>query len=143
MPKFNKAFNTGKRKRFDGISFQSRIEIQRYRELKLLEAAGKIFALDCHPKFKLSNDFELRDKHLNFLFSNNKNKLRKKIAGSTISFDFSYQEQGNNRIIVEDVKKKIRNEDEKIYIIKQDWLSKVKIWIAMYQNEYELRIVER
>lgn len=35
----------------DGIKFASLAEARRYRELKLLEQAGEITGLECHPRF--------------------------------------------------------------------------------------------
>ena len=37
----------------DGFLFDSKREAARYQELKLLQAAGKIFCLVLHPKFEL------------------------------------------------------------------------------------------
>lgn len=37
----------------DGIRFASRIEERRYTELRLMERAGEIFDLACHPKFEV------------------------------------------------------------------------------------------
>ena len=63
----------------DGIRFASRAEARRYGELKLLERAGKIFALEVHPCFFLTADI-------------------KYIA------DFDYLDGNNMKIVVEDVK---------------------------------------
>ena len=38
----------------DGIMFDSKKEANRYCELKILLKKGKIFSLECHPKFPLS-----------------------------------------------------------------------------------------
>jgi hypothetical protein len=38
----------------DGIRFDSQAEGRRYRELKLLQRAGKISDLVCHPTFRLT-----------------------------------------------------------------------------------------
>ena len=38
----------------DNIAFKSKKEAKRYCELKILLKKGKIFSLECHPKFPLS-----------------------------------------------------------------------------------------
>jgi hypothetical protein len=38
----------------DGIRFDSAKEARRWSELKMLEKAGRITGLQCHPKFKLT-----------------------------------------------------------------------------------------
>lgn len=38
----------------DGYRFASKAELKRYRELKLLERSGKIFALEVHPSWPLT-----------------------------------------------------------------------------------------
>ena len=38
--------------KIDGITFDSKKEARRYNDLKLLEAAGEIFNLVCHPKYE-------------------------------------------------------------------------------------------
>lgn len=40
----------------DGIRFDSGKEAKRYSELKLLERAGEISGLHCHPKFRITID---------------------------------------------------------------------------------------
>ena len=61
----------------DGIRFASRAEARRYKELKLLERAGKISGLKLQPVFQLH-------------------------AGIKYIADFEYYENG--RLVVEDVK---------------------------------------
>lgn len=45
-----------KTKEIDGIKFDSQKEARRYQELKLLEKAGEIRNLQCHPKYPLEID---------------------------------------------------------------------------------------
>ena len=40
-----------KRVQIDGIWFDSKAEAKRYNELKLMEKAGRIAKLECHPQF--------------------------------------------------------------------------------------------
>lgn len=72
-----------KRVTLDGIKFSSKREAQRYGQLKLLQRAGKILDLECHPKYKLVVN----------------NKLI-----CSYSADFRYMKDG--KIVVEDVKSK-------------------------------------
>ena len=37
----------------DGVRFDSKAEARRYQELKLMEAAGEIKHLECHPRYPL------------------------------------------------------------------------------------------
>lgn len=67
----------------DSIRFASMAEGKRYSELKLLQQAGEIRALTCHPKFSL----DVNDIHV-----------------CTYIADFAYRETKNNLWIVEDVK---------------------------------------
>ena len=69
----------------DGITFDSLFEGGRYRELKLLERAGKISDLEVHKKFIL---------------------IKKSRWGRTISYeaDFVYFDREKNGYVVEDTK---------------------------------------
>ncbi len=71
----------------DGIRFDSRAEARRYSELKLLEMAGEISDLKCHPQFELQPKFKHNGET---------------IRAICYTADFSYMEDG--RLIVEDVK---------------------------------------
>lgn len=64
-----------------GISFDSKAEMRRYGELRLLEMAGKISGLKPHPKFKL----DLGD-------------------GSAVSFTPDSEYMDEDQHVVEDVK---------------------------------------
>lgn len=72
----------------DGIKFDSKLEANRYRELKLLEKAGAIKGLELQPKFRLIPTFR---------------KNGKTYRGITYIADFAYYDE-NERYIVEDVK---------------------------------------
>lgn len=71
----------------DGIMFDSRAEARRYAELKLLEMAGEITDLKCHPQFELQPSFKHEGKT---------------IRSINYTADFSYMENG--KLVVEDVK---------------------------------------
>lgn len=73
-----------------GITFDSRVEGERYLVLRGLEIEGKISDLKCQPVFKLSTD------NGPILGLNGKGKQRVYTA------DFSYMRDG--KLIVEDVK---------------------------------------
>ena len=82
----------------DGIRFASQKEANRYCELKLLEKAGKIKRLKCHPYFNL-----------------NANGI--KITSYTA--DFIYDEKGEQ--VVEDVKSTATKTE--VYKIKKAWMA--------------------
>lgn len=66
----------------DGVTFDSAAEARRYGELKLLERAAQITALELQPAFRL---------------------VVNNLLICTYKADFTYQDAANNRI-VEDVK---------------------------------------
>lgn len=72
----------------DGIRFDSKLEAERYRELRLLEKAGAIKELELQPKFRLLPTFR---------------KNGKTYRGITYIADFAYYDK-DERYIVEDVK---------------------------------------
>lgn len=72
----------------DGIKFDSKAEARRYQELCLLQAAGMIDNLTCHPQYLLLPAFQ----------DNEGNKIR----AMHYTADFTYLENG--KVIVEDVK---------------------------------------
>ena len=73
----------------DGITFDSRLEAARYRELKLMERAGAIQALTLQPEFELQPAFKKNG------------KTYRKI---TYRADFSYFLVKEDKVIVEDTK---------------------------------------
>ena len=77
-----------KKVKVDGIPFDSKLEARRYKELKLLERAGRIKDLELQPKFELIPTVRWKGKTL---------RVTKYIA------DFSYKDEKGN-FIVEDVK---------------------------------------
>jgi ribosomal protein S8 len=83
MSKYN-----NRKTQVDGIWFDSKVEAERYRDLRILEAAGEISKLEVHPKFTLVPGFTPI------------NGKREKAI--TYKADFSYIENG--KVIVEDVK---------------------------------------
>lgn len=77
----------------DGIQFASKWEAQRYGELKILQAAGKISSLECHVEFPLERG-DIKVKQIR------SDKVR------TYTADFLYYEDrgGKWRTVVEDTK---------------------------------------
>jgi hypothetical protein len=71
----------------DGIAFDSRRESERYAELRLLERAGEIEALELQPKYVLQPPFEY---------------MGRKVRALVYVADFTYIEGGTR--IIEDVK---------------------------------------
>lgn len=72
----------------DGITFDSKMEAERYRHLSLLQRAGIISDLQIHPEFVLIEPFT---------------KLGKKKRGHKYKADFIYQDE-HGQLTVEDVK---------------------------------------
>lgn len=75
----------------NGIEFDSKKEANRYKELKLLEMAGKITNLQLQPKFELIPTIR-------------KDWLPRTIAVTNYKADFMYTETETGNSIVEDVK---------------------------------------
>ena len=80
-----------KKTEIDGITFASKIEGERYTQLRLLEQAGEISSLILQPEFQISRGFINPE-------TGEKVKSRFYIA------DFMYVDNNDSRIIVEDVK---------------------------------------
>lgn len=77
----------------DGIKFDSKTEARRYRELKLLERAGKIRDLEVQPVFILVKSVKYKNA-----------KSRKPAMKYTA--DFRYYDIEKDEVVVEDVKSK-------------------------------------
>lgn len=71
----------------DGITFDSRAEEKRYGQLKILQDAGEIVGLTCHPRFELIPGAVIDGKME---------------RGISYTADFAYIEHG--KFVVEDVK---------------------------------------
>ena len=96
----------------DGIKFDSKKEAKRYQELKLLERAGAIKALELQPRFILQDKFRL------------KGETHRKIEYIA---DFKYFDVDKKAWIVEDVKG-----------IKTDvYKLKKKIFLKLYGEDYK------
>ena len=78
-----------RRTEVDGIQFDSKLEAQRYKQLKLMEMAGEISDLQLQHKFVLLGGYRNGD--------------GKYIRPITYVCDFKYQDAGG-RMVVEDVK---------------------------------------
>jgi hypothetical protein len=84
---YNKYSN--KKTKVDGITFDSKKEAKRYKELKLLEKAGVIKDLELQPKFLIVDTLRKNGKTF---------KKRSYIA------DFMYYDNERKKTVVEDVK---------------------------------------
>lgn len=73
----------------DGITFDSKLEARRFRELKLLERAKEIEQLQLQPEFELIPSFK---------------KNGKTIRKTIYKGDFSYIDKRTGKLIVEDTK---------------------------------------
>ena len=96
----------------DGITFDSRKEAERYKELKALERVRKIDGLELQPRFELQESF----KH--------KGKTIRKIEYVA---DFLYLDLSTLELVVEDVK----GVKTDVYKLKK------KIFLKIYGNEYK------
>lgn len=97
----------------DGITFDSRAEARRYRELKLLERAGAIENLVLQPKFELQPKY----------------KIGKRCERAIIyRADFQYWDNGKSCLVVEDVKG----------VETKDFKLKKKLFEYKYQTEVTL-----
>ena len=101
--------------KIDEIVFASALEAKRYKQLKLLEAAGAIKNLILQPKFNLMDSYKYNGKT---------------IRAIDYIADFMYEEDGKR--IVEDVKG-VRTKD---YIIKSKLFIKQYILEQKYVDEF-------
>lgn len=83
----NKYYN--KKTTIDRITFDSKIEAKRYKELKLMEQTGLIKDLVLQPQYELLKGFKRRG------------KTYRKV---TYIADFAYFDNEKNRKVIEDVK---------------------------------------
>lgn len=99
----------------DGVLFASKAEMRRYKELKLLEKAGKIKGLVLQPKYLLLEGF-----------------VRNEVHHQPIHYvgDFLYYDKEKKRKVVEDVK----GVETEVFRIKQK--------LFAYRHNIELRIVK-
>ena len=86
MTKYN-----AKKTTVDGITFASRLEADRYVQLRLLEKAGEITALVLQPEFQILRGFINPD-------------TGEKIRSRFYVGDFQYIENGTNKMVIEDTK---------------------------------------
>jgi hypothetical protein len=98
----------------DGYTFDSLAEYARYRELRLLETAGVITALEVHPTYLLQPGFRYH---------------RKAERAINYEADFQYVDLETGARIVEDVKGK-KTEGYKL---------KRKLFLAKYGDDYDFR----
>lgn len=101
----------------DGIKFDSKVEAERYKELRLMEKAGEIRDLVLQPKFLLQDKFKHKGKT---------ERAVKYIA------DFKYFDVLRGVYVVEDVKG-VETEAFKI---------KRKLFLKRYGCEYDFDIVK-
>ena len=73
----------------DGIKFDSKLEAERYRQLKILERAGVIYDLELQPEYELIPSFR---------------KGGKTWRKTVYKADFRYILAENDKTIIEDVK---------------------------------------
>lgn len=99
-----------------GKEFDSRAEARRYKELKLMESAGEIKALELQPEFLLQDKFRYMGKT---------ERAVKYIA------DFKYFDVEKGVYVVEDVK----GVETEVFKIKR------KLFLKKYGSEYDFKIV--
>lgn len=100
----------------DGITFDSRKEAARYKELKALELVGKIDRLELQPRFVLMDGFRYEGKAI------------RKIEYIA---DFLYRDLSTYELVVEDVK----GVKTDVYKLKK------KLFLKHYGNEYKFKEV--
>lgn len=100
----------------DGITFDSKKEATRYRELKALERVGKIDRLELQPRFVLMDGFRYEGKAV------------RKIEYVA---DFLYRDLSTCELVVEDVK----GVKTDVYKLKK------KLFLKHYGNEYKFKEV--
>lgn len=111
---------------YDGIKFDSHKERDRYIELRLLERAGLIAALEVQPKFVLQEGFKCP-------------WTGKKVQALTYSGDFAYIESDHK--VVEDVKALVKKGRNRGRVLKTQAFE-VRWKLARAQNkDVEFRIV--
>ena len=104
----------------DGYKFKSKLEGRRYRELKLLQKAGKILALRVHPRYEFANENGFL-KQRSERYPNG----RKVVA----ELDFAYYDVEKEADIVEDTK----GEDTPVSRLKRallEWHYGIKVEIV-------------
>ena len=84
----------------NGIEFDSKVDHDRYLELLVMERAGAISELECHPTWELIPTQKVPGKRA--------------LRGHRYTADFKYMRDG--KLIVEDVKS-VRSREERDYII--------------------------
>lgn len=107
-----------RRTQYNGHSFDSLAECNRFKELLLLEAAGKISHLKVHPTFELQPAFT--------------DRYGKRQRAIVYEADFSYVDGATEQICVEDVKGYGKN---------PVWLIKQKMFLLHYRH-LDLRIIK-
>jgi hypothetical protein len=103
----------------DGITFDSTVEYQRYLELKLLQHAGEIHDLECHPSFELQPPFKVYGK-----------------AERAIRYTADFQYIERDRVVVEEVKS-AHTRTDRAYSIRR------RLFIYKYRGNIEFREVVR
>lgn len=101
----------------NGITFDSKAEAKRYRELLIMQEAGEIDGLELQPLFLLVSSFKCRGKSYRDI---------RYIA------DFLYRETATNTLVVEDVK----GVETEVFKIKK------KLFLKKYGEAYEFRIIK-
>ena len=86
---YSRAFSNAKKTKIDGITFDSKLEADKYIHLKVLEKAGKISELKTQVPFELLTSQERKDNDV--IYSLGK---RKKILGFKYVTDFTYIRNG-------------------------------------------------
>lgn len=100
----------------DGYIFPSKREGNRYTELKLLERSGEITDLELQPRFVLLEAFTYNDK---------------KMLPIRYTADFAYNEKGNDKRVIEEVKGKRT----------RDLTLRMKLFLHRYGDLYDYRII--
>lgn len=121
MKSYNKYGN--KKVTVDGIEFDSRKEANRYRELRLMQRAGKIVGLRLQVPFELiPNQYETVTVQLK-----TKTKQVDKLVERKIEYiaDFVYTDLETKQTVVEDVKGYTDGQAYRVFLIKRKLMLQV------------------
>ena len=112
---------------YDGITFDSQKEKDRYCELKLLERAGKIQNLQLQVPFVL---IPAQYEEIKTVTKTGKEKIEKKLIERKTIYKADFVYQKNGEIVVEDVKGYRESNAYNLFALKRKlmlWLHNIKI----------------
>lgn len=138
MPKRRTGSKYGnKRTKVDGRSFHSKVEAQRYLELKERERKGVIERLECQPRFDLVvNGVHICRYYADFRYyaNNGEEEVIEDVKGGIITADFKMKAAlllATEGLVVEIVKKRSRNRTNVWFV---DGVQEPKMYLPRIDN---------